>query len=139
MIGFAQNTRDEVRIQGDGTVCGTLSANPGMKQTTYVCETVHTRSNGLGAYETDVMSTPATNNSAAVEAEPVACMSDTQTNASVAENVCGAVTSHAAKDAPVICMTNNTSRAAVDVECAGTLLAGGGTPPIIVSGSKAGA
>ena len=102
MIGFAQNTRDESRIQGDGTVCGALSANPGMKQTTYVCGTAHTRSNGLGAYETDVMSTLATNNSAAVAAEPVVCMSDTQTNASVAENVCGTVTSHAAKDAPVI-------------------------------------
>ena len=40
MIGFAQNTRDEVRIQGDGTLSGALSAQPGMKQTTYVCETV---------------------------------------------------------------------------------------------------
>ena len=36
-IGFAQNTRDEVRMQGgDGDVSGALSANPGMKQTTYV-------------------------------------------------------------------------------------------------------
>ena len=36
-LGFAQNTRDEVRLQGgDGNVSGALSANPGMKQTTYV-------------------------------------------------------------------------------------------------------
>ena len=36
-LGFAQNTRDEVRLQGgDGMVSGALSANPGMKQTTYV-------------------------------------------------------------------------------------------------------
>lgn len=38
VIGFAQNTRDEVRIQGDGTLSGALSAHPGMKQQTYVAE-----------------------------------------------------------------------------------------------------
>lgn len=37
-FGFAQNTRDEVRIVGDGTVSGALAAEPGMKQTTYVCQ-----------------------------------------------------------------------------------------------------
>lgn len=36
-VAFAQNTRDEVRIQGDGTISGALSAQPGMKQQTYVC------------------------------------------------------------------------------------------------------
>ena len=36
-IGFAQNTRDEVRIQGDGSVSGALSAQLGMKQQTYIC------------------------------------------------------------------------------------------------------
>lgn len=36
VVAFAQNTRDEVRIQGDGTLSGALSANPGMKQTTYL-------------------------------------------------------------------------------------------------------
>lgn len=36
VLAFAQNTRDEVRIQGDGTISGALSASPGMKQTTYV-------------------------------------------------------------------------------------------------------
>jgi DNA (cytosine-5)-methyltransferase 1 len=37
-IAFAQNTRDEVRIfQGDGQVVGALAAQPGMKQTSYVC------------------------------------------------------------------------------------------------------
>lgn len=39
VLAFAQNTRDEVRIQEDGTISGALSAQPGMKQTTYVCET----------------------------------------------------------------------------------------------------
>lgn len=36
-FGFAQNTRNEVRVVGDGTVSGALAANPGMKQTTFVC------------------------------------------------------------------------------------------------------
>lgn len=36
-FGFAQNTRNEVRIVGDGTISGALAANPGMKQTTFVC------------------------------------------------------------------------------------------------------
>lgn len=33
----AQNTRNEVRIVGDGTISGALAARPGMKQTTFVC------------------------------------------------------------------------------------------------------
>ena len=37
VLAFAQNTRDEVRIVGDGTISGALAANPGMKQTTYIC------------------------------------------------------------------------------------------------------
>jgi DNA (cytosine-5)-methyltransferase 1 len=36
-VAFAQNTRDEVRLQGgDGQIVGALAAEPGMKQTTYV-------------------------------------------------------------------------------------------------------
>lgn len=42
VITFAQNSRDEVRIQGDGTLSGALSAQPGMKQQTYVAEVVAT-------------------------------------------------------------------------------------------------
>lgn len=38
MTAFAQNTRDEVRVQGDGTISGALAAQPGMKQQTYVAE-----------------------------------------------------------------------------------------------------
>lgn len=37
-VAFAQNTRDEVRVQGDGTISGALSAQPGMKQRTYLAE-----------------------------------------------------------------------------------------------------
>lgn len=42
-VGMAQNTRDEVRIVGDGEIVGALPAEPGMKQQTYV---VSTNSNG---------------------------------------------------------------------------------------------
>ena len=36
-VAFAQNTRDEVRLQGgDGQITGALAANSGSKQTTYV-------------------------------------------------------------------------------------------------------
>lgn len=36
-VAFAQNSRDEVRLQGgDGQIVGALAAQPGMKQTTYV-------------------------------------------------------------------------------------------------------
>lgn len=53
---FAQNTRNEVRDVGDETLSGALAANPGMKQTTFVCtggtypinEQVATRHKKLG-------------------------------------------------------------------------------------------
>lgn len=48
VTAFAQNTRDEVRIQGDGTISGALSAQPGMKQQTYVVRTAQTGANGCG-------------------------------------------------------------------------------------------
>lgn len=55
-FGFAQNVRNEVRIVGDGTISGALAANPGMKQTTFVCtggtypinEQIATRDKKLG-------------------------------------------------------------------------------------------
>lgn len=37
VVAFAQNTRDEVRLQGgDGQIVGALAAEQGMKQTTYI-------------------------------------------------------------------------------------------------------
>ena len=91
VLAFAQNTRDEVRIQGDGTISGALSAQPGMKQTTYVCETAHTSSNGLGVYETSLMTTLNTNNSTAVAVDPVICMADDTAKAAIDENMCGSL------------------------------------------------
>lgn len=91
VLAFAQNTRDEVRIQGDGTISGSLSAQPGMKQTTYVCETAHTSSNGLGVYETSLMTTLDTNNSTAVAVDPVICMADDNAKAAIDEDMCGSL------------------------------------------------
>ena len=91
VLAFAQNTRDEVRIQGDGTISGALSAQPGMKQTTYVCETAHTGSNGLGVYETSLMTTPDTNNSTAAAVDPVICMADDNAKAAIDEDMCGSL------------------------------------------------
>lgn len=39
VVAFAQNTRDEVRLQNsDGSIAGAISASPGMKQTTYITD-----------------------------------------------------------------------------------------------------
>ena len=68
---------------------GALSAHPGMNQTTYVCETAHTGSNGLGVYETSLMTTLDTNNSTAVAVDPVICMADDNAKAAIDEDMCG--------------------------------------------------
>lgn len=57
VLDFAQNMHGEVRIQGDGTLSGALSANQGSQQTTYVCETANASSHGLMVGEQDVMNT----------------------------------------------------------------------------------
>lgn len=46
-VGMAQNTRDEVRIVGDGEIVGALPAEPGMKQQTYVVSTNSNGENGV--------------------------------------------------------------------------------------------
>lgn len=91
VLAFAQNTRDEVRIQGDGTISGALSAQPGMKQTTYVCETEHTSSSGLGVYETSLTTALDTNNSTAVAVDPVICMADDNAKAAIDRDMCGSL------------------------------------------------
>lgn len=91
VLAFAQNMRDEVRIQGDGTISGALSEHPGIKQTTYVCETAHTGSNGPGVYETSLMTALDTNNSTAVSVDPVICMADDNAKAAIDEDMCGSL------------------------------------------------
>ena len=119
VFGFAQNGRDEVRTVGDGT----LSAFPGAKRTTYVCELAHSKSNGLGVGESDTAPTLGTSLSTAVcqygdvagaltarhDSSPcadrgmsVVCVSDGQANAPASSEVCGTVSAHSRKDAPVL-------------------------------------
>lgn len=59
VVAFAQNSRDELRYQGAGDVSGALSANPGSKQTTYVCESVYCvgDDNAKAAVDEDVAGT----------------------------------------------------------------------------------
>lgn len=99
VVAFAQNTRDEVRIQGDGTLSGALSANPGMKQTTYVCETAQSGSNGLGVGEADVAPTVSTAPSSAVAYRPIA-MADCAARAAIDVDMVG--TLHVGGDAPTV-------------------------------------
>lgn len=54
-VAFAQNTRDEVRLQGgDGQIVGALAAEPGMKQTTYVAIPVQEVGKRTGTSTTDL-------------------------------------------------------------------------------------
>ena len=48
VMPFAQNQRDEVRIQGDGDEVGALAAQPGMKQQTYVLDQRESEEEALG-------------------------------------------------------------------------------------------
>ena len=124
VLAFAQNTRDEVRIQGDGTISGALSAQPGMKQTTYVCETAHTSSNGLGVYETSLMTTLDTNNSTAVAL--------TQYGDEVAGTLTARYDSSPCADRgqSIICMADDNAKAAIDEDMCGSLKVGG-APPMV--------
>jgi len=82
VLAFAQNTRDEVRIQGDGTISGALAAQPGMKQQTYVMRVAQTGANGCGV-NTEIAHTIDTAAPEAV-AQPIA-MASGQANAEICE------------------------------------------------------
>lgn len=60
-------------------------SSPGAKRTTYVCETAHSGSNGLGVGESDVMPTLDTSNSKAV------CIADDNANAAIDVDVAGTI------------------------------------------------
>lgn len=105
-FGFAQNTRNEVRIVGDGTISGALAARPGIKQTTFVCmggtypinEQIVTRDKKLGrgtglgiGADGDPAFTPLANHPHMVAAgsgsEPIA-MGNLIAHTAICHNVC---------------------------------------------------
>lgn len=95
-FGFAQNSRDEVRVVGGGTVSGALAAEPGAKQTTCVCQpcvafsAVQSSTSGsLGARD-DVAPTLRAASSGTNQV-PAVCMSDLSANAAVDDDLCGTV------------------------------------------------
>jgi DNA (cytosine-5)-methyltransferase 1 len=102
-VAFAQNTRNEVRLQGgDGQRAGTVEAQPGKNQT-YVM-------------------TPAQGG------RDVLCRAHSHANAETGRNLAPTVTAHNAKDAPIVCMADDNAKAAIDEDVCGTLkVAGGGT------------
>lgn len=114
VLAFAQNTRDEVRIQGDGTISGALSALPGMKQTTYVCETANTNSNGLAS---------------------TGCLNpeDPQSKRIFTPDSCGPTLSSGTGEGmniqpSVLCMADDNAKAAIDEDMCGSLKVGGAPP-----------
>lgn len=95
-FGFAQNSRDEVRVVGDGTVSGALAAEPGAKQTTYVCQPCvafsagqSSESGSVGAQEEVAPTLRA--GSSGTNQVPTVCMSDLSANAAVDDDLCGTV------------------------------------------------
>lgn len=55
----------------------------------------------------------------------VLCMTDTQPNTMVAEDLCGTLSCHSKKDPPVVCMADDNAKAAIDEDLCGTLKVGG--------------
>lgn len=121
MVAFAANQRGELRLEGgDGQIVGALQASQSSKQLQAIAiRTANTSSNGWG-----ISDEPARTLDCACP-EAVLCMSDTQAKTVINDTPC--LTSHSAKDAPVVainCRNNCTSE-----ELSGTLQAkaNGGT------------
>ena len=78
-VAFAQNTRDEVRLfGGDGRTVGALSAQPGMKQTSYVMTQY---GDVAGTLRARADSSPCVDSG-----QNVVCMQDGQSNGTIAED-----------------------------------------------------
>lgn len=129
VLAFAQNTRDEVRIVGDGTISGALAANPGMKQTTYICMADDTSN---AAIDDGVSYTPNTMDVPAVLAfDTTQITSPTNGNNPQFGDPCHPLCASA--HVPTICMADDTAKAAIDVDLSGTFKCGG-KPPSVTNG-----
>lgn len=104
VTAFAQNTRDEVRVQGDGTISGALAAQPGMKQQTYVaeCLTPWDVQSKRVYTEGAVGPTLPSGTNEGMNIQPVV-MASAHYNAEIGEGgVSPTLIAHIAKDAPVL-------------------------------------
>ncbi len=119
-VAFVQNSRDEVRVQGDGTLSGALAANEGVKQRTYVAlGTMHQNQAGEVVVSDGISGTITSNSSVSRQNLPV-CMASDNSKAAVDENLAG--TLHVGGAAPMVtCMSDTQAHASVDEECCGTL------------------
>jgi hypothetical protein len=112
VTAFAQNTRDEVRVQGDGTISGALAAQPGMKQQTYVAECLppwDVQSKRVFA-EDGCGPTLPSGGTEGMTIQPVV-MAHTHSHAEIGEGgVSPTLTAHNAKDAPVLATATTCSQ-----------------------------
>lgn len=115
-VAFAQNTRDEVRVQGDGTISGALAAQPGMKQQTYVaepsgCLTPWDVQSKRVFPEDSVAPTLQAGTHEAQNIQPVV-MASAHAHAEIGEGgVTPTLMAHAEKQPPVLAMAKTCSRA----------------------------
>lgn len=101
-VSFAQNSRNELRIIGDGSLSGALCSNVGMKQRTYIAFSAG-QSKGAGSAAAAVEIAPTLRaSSSGTNQVPTICMTDTQSSTAIESDVCGTISVHSAKDAPVV-------------------------------------
>lgn len=138
MTTFAQNVRGEVRVQGDGSMSGALSAEQGMNQTTYLAAMafnpaqITSPQNGNKPLPNDPCQTLDTDGRAAV-------VYSLQSDGSTSTNSHGdgfnddgsAYTLNLVDRQSVVCIGDDNSNASVDIDLCGTLHVGGGAPWLI--------
>lgn len=134
-VAFAQNTRDEVRLQGgDGTRTGSIEAQPGKNQS-YVMRCAQTGANGIGIDLELSHTLDTTEPEATAYMLKVRCGSDTYIKQDGTVGTAGkgalvdsecAYTVSATQDQTVITMSDDTAHASIDENISGTLKVGGG-------------
>ena len=127
-VAFAQNTRNEVRLQGGGTVVGALGASRSAKGqgVPFVMAT------GQANAEVTEDMTPTLN---CAHEQPIAVSgASTQYGDEVAGTLTARADSSPCADRGqnVVCMADDNAKAAIDKDVCGTLKVGG-APPLVVS------
>lgn len=143
-VAFAQNTRDEVRVQGDGTLSGALAAQPGAKQQTYVAQSVQPVVMASAHYNAEIGEggvVPTLIAHIAKDA-PVLAMGTTCSRASAPRTATSSSSTTRASGAGdsscsgVIAMADDNAKTAVDVEMCGSLKVGGAPPMIALQATE---